>query len=171
MRETETRIEVSIVSFEQNSVTIMTIHKSKGLEFPVVFLPALHARGRYDSSSISFLPDFGLGIKIRNEEGVLVETSAFKKIKQYNSDMEAAEKKRQLYVAMTRAEKRLILSGVAVDEGDKEQKEREEWLSSLKRILLKEKQGKPLVDIEIIEENSVKMQEPEGYFGDPERMI
>ena len=159
MRETETRIEVSNGSFEKNSVTIMTIHKSKGLEFPVVFLPALHARGRYDSSSISFLPDFGLGIKIRNEDGVLVETSAFKKMKQYNSDMEAAEKKRQLYVAMTRAEKRLILSGVAVDEGDKEQKEREEWLSSLKRILLKEKQGKPLVDIEIIEENSVKMQE------------
>ena len=84
MRETETRIEVSNGSFEQNSVTIMTIHKSKGLEFPVVFLPAVHARGRYDSSSISFLPDFGLGIKIRDEDGVLVETSAFKKIKQYN---------------------------------------------------------------------------------------
>lgn len=38
MRETETRIEVSGGGFEQNSVTIMTIHKSKGLEFPVVFL-------------------------------------------------------------------------------------------------------------------------------------
>ncbi len=159
MRKTETRIEVSAGGFEQDSVTIMTIHKSKGLEFPVVFLPALHARGRYDASSICFLPNFGLGIKIRNEDGELVESSALKKIKQYNSEMEAAEKKRQLYVAMTRAEKRLILSGVSLDEGGKEQKVREEWLDSLRRILLAQKQGEPLVDVKIIEEKSVKMQE------------
>jgi len=159
MRETETRIEVSGGGFEQNSVTIMTIHKSKGLEFPVVFLPALHARGRYDSSSICFLPDFGLGIKVRNENGELVESSVFKEIKQYNSEMEAAEKKRQFYVAMTRAEKRLVVSGVSVNEGSKAQKTREEWLDSLKRILIAEKQGEPLVDVEIIEENSVSLQE------------
>ena len=159
MRETETRIEVSAGGFEQNSVTIMTIHKSKGLEFPVVFLPALHARGRYDSSSICFLPDFGLGIKVRDENDELVESSVFKELKQYNSEMEAAEKKRQFYVAMTRAEKHLVLSGVSLNEGSKEQKTREEWLDSLKRILLAGKQDEPLVNVEIIEENSIILQE------------
>ncbi|MGE4588748.1 MAG: UvrD-helicase domain-containing protein [Acidaminococcaceae bacterium] len=158
MRETETRIEVSNGSFEQDSVTIMTIHKSKGLEFPVVFLPALHARGRYDSRNICFLSDIGLGIKVLNEKGELVESSVFRKIKQYNSEMETSEKKRQLYVAMTRAEKRLFLSGVSVS-GDKEQKSREDWLDSLKRILLTEKPGKSLIDIEVIEENFVKRQD------------
>lgn len=41
----------------------------------------------------------------------------------------------------------------------KRKKTREEWLDSLKRILIAEKQGEPLVDVEIIEENSVSLQE------------
>ena len=157
MRNIETRIEVSNGSFEQNSVTIMTIHKSKGLEYPVVFLPALHTRGRNDTSNICFLPELGLGIKVKNENGELVESSAFMEIKECNREMEAAEKKRQLYVAMTRAEQRLVLSGVTVDEGGKDKKSKEEWFDSLKRILVTEKPGHSIVDMEVIEENSAKV--------------
>ncbi|MGL5207057.1 MAG: UvrD-helicase domain-containing protein [Acidaminococcaceae bacterium] len=159
MRTAETRIEVANGVFAQNSVTIMTIHKSKGLEFPVVFLPALHARGKNDSNNICFLPKVGLGIKVRDANGDLVESSLFREIKGYNNEMEAAEKKRQLYVAMTRAEQRLFLSGVAVEDGGKDKKSKEEWLDSLKRILVTEKLGQPLVDIEVIEENSVQAPE------------
>ena len=158
MRDAETRIEVSNGQVAQNSVTIMTIHKSKGLEFPIVFLPALHARGKYDTDNIRFLPPIGLGIKVASDDGELVESSVLKKIKQQNKDLEIDEKKRQLYVAMTRAEDQLILSGVTVIDAGKNQSTREEWLDSLKRILVKGNEGKELVDIEMIEADTVKGQ-------------
>lgn len=94
-----------------NSVRIMSIHKSKGLEFPVVYLASLSSRFEnkeiknkfiYSSQYGLITPyyDDGIGISIYKE---------LYKVKE-NYD-ELCEKIRLLYVAMTRAKERLILVG------------------------------------------------------------
>ena len=113
------------------SVTIMTIHKSKGLEFPVVFVPALDARSKGDTDMLRFNADAGLGIKV-DMGGELQDTSVMLAIKDIEKQLDSAEKQRQLYVAMTRAQDRLILSGTY----DSRSKSRSEnWFSSLRNIL------------------------------------
>lgn len=89
----------------------MTIHKSKGLEFPTVILPALDTGVGGGSTQINFNKNTGLGIKV-DVNGNLQESSVFKEIKALNSELDKAEKERQFYVAATRAKDRLILSGV-----------------------------------------------------------
>lgn len=112
-------------------VTIMTIHKSKGLEFPVVFVPALDAKGKGDTDMLRFNADAGLGIKV-DIGGELQDTSVMLAIKDIEKQLDSAEKQRQLYVAMTRAQDRLILSGTY----DSSSKSRSEtWFSSLRNIL------------------------------------
>lgn len=96
----------------QESVTVMTIHKSKGLEFPVVILPSLESKAQADSDQIRFNKNIGLGIKA-DIDGVLLESSVFTKIKTTNNELDKDEKERQFYVAVTRAKERLILSGIA----------------------------------------------------------
>ena len=65
-------------------VTIMTIHKSKGLEFPVVFVPALDAKGKGDTDMLRFNADAGLGIKV-DIGGELQDTSVMLAIKDIES--------------------------------------------------------------------------------------
>lgn len=149
MRSAETRLEFEGLQ-KSEAVTIMTIHKAKGLEFPVVFLPALHTKGRRDSNSIKYLSRVGLGIKARNEEGELTESSVLKAIRQLDDELDNEEKKRQLYVGMTRAEQRLILSGVCVIGSKRGKKAKEEWLDSLQRILFEQGKINNLVEAESI---------------------
>ncbi len=95
-----------------NRVQILTAHAAKGLEFPVVFVAAMGTKGRNDTGSINFTPQFGLGIRWRNpannDDGVKDSWHAA------NGEVvrarEDAEMNRLLYVAMTRAEEHLILS-------------------------------------------------------------
>ena len=109
----------------------MTIHKSKGLEFPVVFVPALDARSKGDTDMLRFNADAGLGIKV-DMGGELQDTSVMLAIKDIEKQLDSAEKQRQLYVAMTRAQDRLILSGT-YDSSSKSRSEN--WFSSLRNIL------------------------------------
>ncbi|WP_420421682.1 UvrD-helicase domain-containing protein [Simkania sp.] len=81
---------------DQNAVTIMTIHMSKGLEFPIVF--ALGLINRYTSRQ-----DF-----IRHEKKWLLYNPERLACQTALQDQEA-EKMRQLYVALTRAKKRLYI--------------------------------------------------------------
>jgi ATP-dependent exoDNAse (exonuclease V) beta subunit len=55
-----------------------------------------------------------------------------------DDELDNEEKKRQLYVGMTRAEQRLILSGVCVIGSKRGKKAKEEWLESLQRILFEQ---------------------------------
>lgn len=59
------------------SVTIMTIHKSKGLEFPVVFVPALDARSKGDTDMLRFNADAGLGIKVAMAANCRIQASCW----------------------------------------------------------------------------------------------
>lgn len=97
-----------------NSIRVITYHKSKGLEFPVVFLIGLHAaliRGAGKSERyIEYSEKSGLAFQIRRPDQLLAYPSVITMAHREEMDDAAyAESMRLLYVAMTRAEKKLYL--------------------------------------------------------------
>ena len=95
------------------AVTIMSIHKSKGLEFPVVFLPALSRSFNHESAYAQMLcdKDLGLGLSCVDKERRVRYPSIAKNaisVKMLSEGL--SEEMRVLYVAMTRARDRLIMS-------------------------------------------------------------
>lgn len=105
--------EAEIDSEAGDTVRIMTIHKSKGLEFPVVIVPDLQRKFNSRSRLAVFVRGLGMGIKVPDSRGKLMESGRFRRIARQDNAMERAELKRVLYVAMTRAERNIILSAVA----------------------------------------------------------
>ena len=94
-----------------DAVNIMTIHAAKGLEFPVVFVSALHAGRKNSTPVLLFSADLGLGAKWRNPAtGESQKDDVHAALSVRRKDDEKGEEDRLLYVAMTRAEDRLILS-------------------------------------------------------------
>ncbi len=94
-----------------DAVSIMTIHSAKGLEFPVVFVSALQWQSPQSSPVLMFSREAGFGAKWRNPTGVeYVKDSAHEALSEKLKQDEKAEEQRLLYVAMTRAEDRLVLS-------------------------------------------------------------
>jgi ATP-dependent exoDNAse (exonuclease V) beta subunit len=92
-------------------VRMMTIHAAKGLEFPVVFLSALHRRPDRTKPVIAVSRETGLGVKWRHPAtGKSHSDLAHRALIQEIEQKETAEENRLLYVAMTRAKDRLILS-------------------------------------------------------------
>jgi ATP-dependent helicase/nuclease subunit A len=92
-----------------DAVKLLTIHKAKGLEYPVVFLPSLHSElTRHRAAAFHYdwrTQRLGIqaGAGLCNLDKLLLDEET--KIR------EAAEQNRILYVAMTRAKQRLVLSG------------------------------------------------------------
>jgi ATP-dependent helicase/nuclease subunit A len=90
------------------AVQLMTIHKAKGLEFPVVVLAdAGYTGGR---RSAPFYLDQELGLVLNLSDGD-VRPAAFQLAAWREAEQEAAEERRLLYVAATRAMEKLIVSG------------------------------------------------------------
>ena len=96
-----------------NAVKVMTAHSAKGLEFPVVFVAALHKGVESNPPVVAFSRKYGLGARWRNPA---------KREREDKDDLfqhalrhewkarEQQESDRLLYVAMTRAEEHLVLS-------------------------------------------------------------
>ncbi|OIJ10248.1 hypothetical protein BKP35_14205 [Anaerobacillus arseniciselenatis] len=113
-KEGEAEVELA----EGNMVHIMTVHASKGLEFPIVFLPDLAKAQKGDSGSIRFDKDVRLAVQYNKEkENDPLKTDkksspSFERIKQVAKDQAVEEAKRLFYVATTRAKDYLVLSTV-----------------------------------------------------------
>ena len=106
--------EANIGTEADNTVRIMSIHKSKGLEFPVVFVCGLAKQfNETDSRAKAVLhPTFGIGCDCVDTQLRTRQASILKKIIQKTTSMEnLGEEMRVLYVAMTRAKEKLILTG------------------------------------------------------------
>jgi len=111
MREADPRDADPQSEEREDRVTLQTMHSAKGLEFPVVILPALHTRTAADAACAEFAPGLGLGVTWRNPvTGEAVRDPASRRIAEWKSAQQNKEADRLLYVAMTRAEERLILS-------------------------------------------------------------
>ena len=97
--------EGEAVSDAQGAVSIMTIHKSKGLEFPVVVLGDCGRRENFRSQGVFINSE--IGITLKQEQPSLAYLAA----KTLEQEEEESESSRLLYVAMTRAKDLLILNG------------------------------------------------------------
>ena len=98
----------------QNAVRIMSVHKSKGLEFPVVFLAELNSRFNKSDTQGDFLLDYDntLGLQIIDKHtNCKLNSMAHQVIAEEKRSAGLAEEMRILYVATTRARERLILTG------------------------------------------------------------
>jgi ATP-dependent helicase/nuclease subunit A len=97
-----------------NTVAVMSIHKSKGLEFPIVFVADLDSQfSKKDFSRDCVLDErLTLGLKIIDaESNSRLDSPAYQVIEERNRRKSLAEEMRILYVAMTRAMNRLVLVG------------------------------------------------------------
>ena len=96
-------------------IRLMSIHQSKGLEFPVVIIPDLHRQPDNRREWWALDRHLGLTLKVPDGRGRLVGGSAFTRFAERAKRREEFESMRLLYVAATRAKDRLILSGAAKD--------------------------------------------------------
>jgi len=95
-----------------DAVRLMTIHQAKGLEFPVVIIPDLQRLSRVATDTWVMLDRHaGLTLKVPDGRGNLVAGCTFSNFEKRHAYRELFESMRLLYVAATRAEDRLILSG------------------------------------------------------------
>ena len=106
-----TEAEAVISAEGEDVVRLMTVHQSKGLEFPVVFIPELGAGSPADHAPVQYDDAFGVGVKLASAGGGWEPTLASRAITELRSRKETAELKRLLYVATTRARDYLVLSG------------------------------------------------------------
>ena len=103
-----------LIDENDNVVRIMTIHKSKGLEFPVVFVARTTTKfnKRDLNSAILTHKDFGIGINIIDYARRISYPTAIKNAMKYSMECEdVSEDMRILYVALTRAREKLIIVG------------------------------------------------------------
>ena len=110
--------QVKLVGEGDDLVRIMTIHKSKGLEFPMVILAGFCKRLNYTAMGKSLVihKDLGLGLPIINKDESWYRTTMLQNIiKAKFHQEEAEEEKRVLYVALTRPKDRLALLGILDD--------------------------------------------------------
>jgi ATP-dependent helicase/nuclease subunit A len=100
----------------EDVVRIMTIHRSKGLQFPVVFVAGLGRQFNLRDASGRMIYDRDAGIGLRVvDPGRMIEYPSVQhqRVVSQVGDATRAEELRLLYVATTRAEQRLILVGTA----------------------------------------------------------
>lgn len=108
--------EANLPGSGENVVRIMTIHKSKGLEFPVCIIAGM-GRGITGGHKRPFLmvnPDVGIAAPVvDHEKGISLNHTFYRSIARMNLQDDLGEELRVLYVAMTRAKEKLVLTGCA----------------------------------------------------------
>ena len=110
--------QVKMAAEDDDTVRIMTIHKSKGLEFPMVLLCGFCRKLNYTSigKNAAIHKDFGIGLPLVNYRESWFKTTLLQNaVRQRFHREEVEEEKRVLYVAMTRARDILYILGISDD--------------------------------------------------------
>ena len=131
--------EVNLTGAGNTAVEIMTIHKSKGLEFPVVFVAGMGKQFNFQDMNAGLLlhPELGIGADAIIPEKRVIASSLNKQVIRRQLLKESlGEELRVLYVAMTRAKEKLILTGTVG--------KLEKQMLSLSRFLDEEEELLPL---------------------------
>ena len=106
--------EVNVTGEQEDTVRIMSIHQSKGLEFPIVFVSGMGKNFNQSDSreTIVLHPDYGIGTGNVNPESRLKVPTLLKQVIRRQVTAEnLGEEMRVLYVALTRAKEKLIITG------------------------------------------------------------
>ncbi len=112
--------EAETISENDDVIRIMTIHKSKGLEFPIVFVSGMGRKmnQRDTQDTLVLHPELGLGLtemikkpRGRLKQNTLIRSELARQLKYEN----LGEELRVLYVALTRAKEKIILTGTVSD--------------------------------------------------------
>jgi ATP-dependent exoDNAse (exonuclease V) beta subunit len=112
-RRIEAREAEAALRSNADAVAILTVHKAKGLEFPIVIVPDLQREFPRVSAEVLFDREKGLAFKVPDGRGGLARTRLYETIATRKELRERFESMRLLFVAATRAEDMLILSGAA----------------------------------------------------------
>ena len=107
----------SAQTVQSDVVRILSVHKSKGLEFPVVFLCELNRQFSTEGEKAALLlhRKMGMGLSFVDGDGVKREPLSRRGVLLLNRRQQVEEEMRVLYVAMTRPKRRLVLVGTVND--------------------------------------------------------
>jgi ATP-dependent exoDNAse (exonuclease V) beta subunit len=106
-REGEAPLEAEAL----DAVRMMTVHRAKGLEFPVVCVADLGKDGRDDDGQLRISEDGSVGLRLASLGGGAVDSAKLAEIKAQGKRAAEEEERRIFYVAVTRAQEHLVLSG------------------------------------------------------------
>ncbi|MHC5267725.1 helicase-exonuclease AddAB subunit AddA [Enterococcus sp. LJL98] len=140
IQEKEKDLAQPMVHSVEDAVKLMTIHGSKGLEFPVVFLLDMNKRFNNQDLSGRFVLEesLGAGIQYVDNDRIRYDTLPYQVLRRLRMEKSLSEEMRKLYVALTRAEQKLYLVGSYKNQADAYKK----WSAALEeRALLL---GQPL---------------------------
>ena len=107
VREGEAPLEAEAL----DAVRMMTVHRAKGLEFPVVCVADLGKDGRDDDGRLRISEDGSVGLRLAQLGGGAVDSARLERIKAEGKRAAEEEERRIFYVAVTRAQEHLVLSG------------------------------------------------------------
>jgi ATP-dependent exoDNAse (exonuclease V) beta subunit len=103
--------QAPLESEDVDAVRLMTVHRAKGLEFPVVCVADLGKKGRDDDSALRITEEGSVGIRLASIKGKRMDGAQLVQIKERQRREDEEEERRVFYVAATRAQEHLILSG------------------------------------------------------------
>ncbi|MDX6690391.1 MAG: ATP-dependent helicase/nuclease subunit [Solirubrobacteraceae bacterium] len=106
-REDDAPVELG----DLKAIRLMSIHAAKGLEFDVVAVADLGRRRPGDGDADLLVADGEVGLRLRGLDGSSDKALAYDRLRDRARERAAREEERVMYVAMTRARERLILSG------------------------------------------------------------